>query len=210
MKSRNRTLVLSALAVVAVACSDATSPSELASRLGDSPDVGAEVPRGDLAIRGVVLRYSGRSDSTRDTLGALVAVPNAQVEAWYLGPIGDSVPDDSIPRDSVPRDSVVSDTARADSSRHNDSLSLARATAALARAGTPRSSLADTSGGSGGSGPKRAGSARTNAYGYFTLDRLGKGVYRVDVTPQGGNAVRAFTWVELRDSAWVRFTLPPR
>ena len=203
MKPRNRILVLSALAVAAIACHDAAAPSELAATRGNTPNTSDQLPRGDLSIRGVVLRYSGRSDSSSDTLGTLVAEANAQVEAYYLGPITDTVP-----RDTVPRDSIPDDTVRADSSIHGDTMSFLRLARAIA------ASAAD-SGGNGGNGggsapPRKAAQGRTNEFGFFNLDRLGKGVYRVDVTPQGSNVVRASAWVALRDSAFVRFTLPRR
>jgi hypothetical protein len=199
MKQRSRNLILSAIAVAAVACSDGAGPSELASAIGDDPRTSADVPKGDLRIRGVVLRYSGGSDTSHDTLGTLVAVPNALVEAYWFGPVSDSVID-TIPDDSIQGDTVHSDTAHVDSIGRVDTLMLGRWAA----------SQADTSGNPGSAPPRKAAQARTDAMGMFSLDKLARGVYRVDVTPAGSREVRAWTFVELRDSAWVRFTLPPR
>ena len=199
MNQPRRNLILFAIAVAVVACSDGAGPSALASAIGDDPRTSSDVPKGDLRIRGVVLRYSGGSDSSHDTLGTLVAVPNALVEAYWFGPVSDSVVD-TIPDDSVPGDTVQSDTVRVDSLGRVDTLMLGRWAA----------SQADTSGNPGLAPPRKVAQSRTDAMGMFSLDKLARGFYRVDVTPAGSRDASTWTFVELRDSAWVRFTLPPR
>lgn len=209
-------LALLAATAAAVACADDASPTaavDLLSKQGiDS------TKHGSYAIRGLVLRYSGAGDSASDTLGTLVPVAAALVEAWRIGDaFPDSMPHDTVPKDTVPHDSVPGDTM----------LWAARGAVqggVYGNAVTTRprfASAADTTvhgdsgigGGIGGGSdrPVLASVAHTDAQGAFSLERLPSGTYRIDVTPRGSAWVYAWTVVVVRDADvdGVRFTLPP-
>ena len=204
---RRHLLALTAAAALgAAACADQPAPTGLQARLLDPPGGSGET----YTVSGKVFGYRIFRDSTNpgDSTSSVFPLANVLVEAIRIGDIpDDSVPGDSVPGDSVPGDSTPGDSVPRDSVPPDSGI--------LTLRGLRFTSFADTVHIPVDSGivppPPRIVTARdrTARDGSYSLRRLPRGIYEIDVT-RGGQVVAAnWIWVtgdrrEVNFYVWVR------